>query len=168
MADAGVLFLPEEQPRNNPWIHPRPYSCVHHRRWFQFYGWFRCGTNWVLIINGHPGPVKPEGMGVTSVETAKIVGILFIVIDFLVAIGIVKDGNLTTVEHEDSFFIDMDADRLIESGGIRCQVTLSRLSLIPFTNQISPGRLATRASPFGKKAMLVNCMTVYRGCHTGR
>ena len=57
-------------------------------------------------------------MGVTSVETAKIVGILFIVINFLVAIGIVKDGNLTTVEHEDSFFIDMDADRLIESGGI--------------------------------------------------
>ena len=62
--------------------------------------------------------MQPEGMGVTSVKAAKIVGILFIVINFLVAIGIVEDGNLTTVEHEDSFFIDMDPDWLIEPGCI--------------------------------------------------
>ena len=57
-------------------------------------------------------------MSMAPVEAAKIIGVLFIVIHFLIVVGIVKDGDLATVEHEDPLVIDMDADRLVESGGI--------------------------------------------------
>ena len=76
--------------------------------------------------------MKPEGKRVVSVEATKIVGILFIVIDLLVAIGIVKDGNLATVEHEDSFFIDMNPDWLVESGGIALPCNLLKVVTYSF------------------------------------
>ena len=65
-----------------------------------------------------PGAVKTKGVSVAPVKAAKIIGVFFIVIHFLIFVGIMKDRNLAPIEDEDSFFIDMDAHRLIEPGGI--------------------------------------------------
>ena len=57
-------------------------------------------------------------MSMAAVKPAKIVGVFFVVVHFPISIGIMENGNLAAIEHEDSILVHMDTDGLIEPGGI--------------------------------------------------
>jgi hypothetical protein len=62
--------------------------------------------------------VQAKGVRMTTVKPAKIIGVLFIVINLFVSICIVENRNLAPIENKYSVLIDMDTNRLVESSGI--------------------------------------------------
>ena len=65
-----------------------------------------------------PGAVQTKGMGMTTIETAKIIGVLFVIIHLFISVGIVQDGDLATIEHKDAFLIHMNSNRLVKTSGV--------------------------------------------------
>ena len=57
-------------------------------------------------------------MGMTTIESAKIIGVLFVKIHLFISVGIVQDGDLATIEHKDAFLIHMNSNRLVKTSGV--------------------------------------------------